>query len=92
MIRTIVETCREFYHSFNFLQNKDPKQSVHQDDKLVKRFHPAILFLTEVDPTMLELSIPARYKFHKGTLQDHDVIRVSILIKVTVPYKTIFPP
>ena len=31
MIRTIVETCREFYHSFNFLQNKDLKQSVHQD-------------------------------------------------------------
>ena len=36
MIRTIVETCREnCMINLNFLQNKDPKQSVQEDDDLV---------------------------------------------------------
>ena len=56
-------------------------------DQVVKRFHPAILFLTEVDPAKVEKHIPDGYKLHKGSLRDHDNIRVCVLIKVTIPYE-----
>ena len=35
MIRTKVETCRE-YCSFNFCKIKDPKQSIQQEEKIVE--------------------------------------------------------
>ena len=54
---------------------------------LIKRFHPALLFLTEVDPDMVEPNIPDGYKFHRGTLKDKDNIRISLLIKVTQKYE-----
>ena len=78
--------------SFNVVhQNIPGRKNAHNVGKfieqLLKRFHPAILFLTEVNPDLVEKNLPPGYKFHRGTLRDHDLVRVCVLIKVTVPYE-----
>ena len=78
--------------SFNVVhQNIPGRKNEHNVgqfiDQVVKRYRPAILFLTEVDPDKVEANIPDGYKLHRGTLRDHNLIRVCVLIKVTVPYE-----
>ena len=55
-------------------------------DKLIKRFQPAILFLTEVVPKLVEKNIPDGYNFHAGgTLRDHyEIEELSIYIPTVV--------
>ena len=80
--------------SFNVIHQNIPggnKQSMANVgmylDKLIKRFQPAILFLSEVDPVMVEANTPPGYTFIKGTLQGKDNIRMCALTKVTVAYE-----
>ena len=63
MKRTIVETCREFYHSFNLLQNKDPKQSVHQEARTLKLEANSYFVLTKITLIAALITI---VKVHKG--------------------------
>ena len=56
-------------------------------DKILKRFHPAILFLSEVDPAMVEANTPPGYTFIKGTLQGKDNVRICALTKVTEKFE-----
>ena len=56
-------------------------------DLIVKRFKPAILFISEVDPARVEVNTPDGYTFVKGTLKDKDFVRVCALTKVTEAYE-----
>ena len=58
-------------------------------DQLLARFHPAILFLTEVDPALVEPSIRRHpeYRYIKGTLKGETNIRICALIKMTEKYE-----
>ena len=78
--------------SFNVIHQNIPGNKNSQTvgkfiEQLLKRFHPALLFLSEVNPDLVEANIPQGYKFHRGTLRDHDLVRVCVLIKVTLPYE-----
>ena len=59
-------------------------------EQLIKRYHPAILFLTEVNPDkMVEPNVPGLtdYRYVKGTLNGKDNIRICALVKVTVKFE-----
>ena len=82
--------------SFNVIHQNIPggnKQSIEKVgqyiEELLKRFKPAILFLSEVDPMMVEVNTPPEYTFLKGTLQGSDNVRICALIKVTEKYEVL---
>ena len=56
---------------------------------ILKRFHPAILFISEVDPARVEANTPDGYTFLRGTLKVKDIVRVCALIKVTESYEVL---
>ena len=56
-------------------------------DKLLLRYKPAILFLTEVNPDLVEPNCPPDYKFVRGNLKGKDYIRISALLKVNCDYQ-----
>ena len=56
-------------------------------EPILKRFRPAILFITEVSPHLVEPNVPMDYTFVRGTLKGKDNIRICVLIKVTVKYE-----
>ena len=80
--------------SFNIMAQNIPgtiKQDVQKVGtyiaQVMKRFQPAILFLSEVDPGMVSANCPPDYDFIKGTLLGKDNIRVCALVKVNIPYR-----
>ena len=82
--------------SFNVIHQNIPggkKQSIEKVGEyiegLLKRFKPAMLFLSEVDPMMVEANTPAEYTFIKGTLRGSDNVRICALLKVTEKYEVI---
>ena len=56
-------------------------------EPILKRFRPAILFLTEVSPHLVEPNVPIDYTFVRGTLKGKDNIRICAPLKVTEKYE-----
>ena len=72
----------------NIPGKKEDDQIGTSIDTLLKRFHPAILVITECDPDKVEKHVPPDYTFLRGT-SSVGWCRVSMLIKVTQTYEVL---
>ena len=80
--------------SFNVVAQNIPWYTKPKDvgvciDKLLFRFRPAIVFISEVEPDLVEANKPPDYTFLRGTLSGKDCVRVCALIKVTEKYEVL---
>ena len=80
--------------SFNVIHQNIPGKKTKEDmghyiEQVIKRFEPAILFISEADPDIIESVAPPEYTFHRGTLPGKTWIRICMLIKVTEKYEII---
>ena len=73
--------------SQNIPGTHSPKNVGIYIDNLIKRFKPAILFLCEVEPHLVNAHCPPDYDFVVGTLSGRDRVRVCALIKVNCEYR-----
>ena len=64
-----------------------PKEVGVYIDKLLSRFRPAIIFISEIEPDLVEAQKPPDYTFLRGTLSGKDCVRVCALLKVTEKYE-----
>ena len=74
--------------SFNVIHQNIPGYKSQKDigqyiGQIVRRFNPALLFLTEVNPDDVEKVAPPDYTFIRGTLPGEALCRVCLLLKVT---------
>lgn len=80
--------------SFNVIHQNIPGKKTKKDvghfiETIILRFKPAILFISEADPDLIETVTPPGYVFHRGTLPGKSLIRICMLIKVTEQYEII---
>ena len=80
--------------SFNVIHQNIPGYKSQKDigqyiGQIVRRFNPALLFLTEVNPDDVEKVAPPDYTFIRGTLPGEALCRVCLLLKVTQKYEVI---